>query len=113
MQQIRIATIEDQAAVEAVVEQAYRPYVARIGREPGPMLDDYAALIAAGRVHVLEIGGAVEGVLVLIPEDAAMLLDNVAVRVQGIGVGRALLAFAEAQTRAAGYTAMSPAPPAA
>jgi ribosomal protein S18 acetylase RimI-like enzyme len=70
------------------------------------MRDDYAALIAAGHVHVLDIAGAVEGVLVLIPEATAMLLDNVAVRAKGLGLGRTLLTFAEEQARAAGYTSI-------
>lgn len=83
---------------------AYAPWVARIGREPGPMGDDYGALIRAGRVHVVEHGGVVQGVLVLIPEDGAMLLDNVAVApaAQGLGLGRRLLAFAEQAARQAG-----------
>lgn len=69
------------------------------------MLDDYRALIAAGRVHVAEHEGGVQGVLVLIPQDGAMLLDNVAVApgVQGLGLGRRLLQFAERAARALGY----------
>src|SRR3954452_7909977 len=61
------------------------------------MLDDYAALIENRRVHVIEHEGTVQGVLVLIPEDDAMLLDNVAVvpTAQGIGLGRKMLEFAE------------------
>src|SRR3954447_24504740 len=61
------------------------------------MLDNYAALIENGRVHVIEHEGIVQGVLVLIPEDDAMLLDNVAVApaAQGRGLGRKMLEFAE------------------
>ena len=101
----RPATASDLAAVEAVVEAAYAPYVPRIGRKPGPMLDDYAELIAAGRVHVLERDGVVQAVLVLIPEPDAMLLDNVAVLpdAHGLGLGRTLLVFAERAARDAGY----------
>jgi ribosomal protein S18 acetylase RimI-like enzyme len=102
---IRLATSEDRAAVEAVVEAAYAPYVARLGRKPGPMLDDYAALIRSSRVHVLESNGGIAGVLVLIPEPGAMLLDNVALLPshQGLGYGRRLLEFAERAAVAAGY----------
>ena len=39
---------------EIVTLAAYVHYVERIGKPPGPMLDDYAALIAAGAVHVLD-----------------------------------------------------------
>ena len=100
-----VATAQDRPAVEAVVRAAYSPYVPRIGREPGPMLDDYGALIREGRVYVVGRGGAVKGVLVLIPQQDAMLLDNVAVApdAQGTGVGRAMLQFAEQAARDAGY----------
>ncbi len=101
---IRAATAADVAAIEAVVDAAYRPYVAVIGKPPGPMLDDYGALVAAGRVQVADRDGAVVGVLVLLPEPDHLLLDNVAVlsAAQGLGVGRALVAHAEAEARRAG-----------
>ncbi len=69
------------------------------------MLDDYAALIAANRVHVVERDGLVQGLVVLIPEHDAMLLDNVAVAsaARGTGLGRTMLQHAERVARAAGY----------
>jgi ribosomal protein S18 acetylase RimI-like enzyme len=105
---IRVATIEDHTSVEAIVAAAYALYIPRLGREPGPMLDDYASLILAGRVYVLESGGIVAGVLVLIPEQDAMLIDNIAVQpsCQGQGYGRGLLQFAERVARDAGYDAI-------
>src|SRR5260370_42442185 len=51
---LRTARPEDCTAVEAIVIAAYSMYVERIGKAPGPMLDDYAGLIAAGAVSVLE-----------------------------------------------------------
>ena len=104
----RLATPDDLAAVEDVVRRAYSHYVARIGRPPGPMLDDYVSRIAEGRVCVAGRDGAVEGVLVLLPEADAMLLDNVAVvpEAQGCGLGRLLLRHAEWASRAAGYRAI-------
>ena len=101
----RLATLSDLHAVEEVVQRAYSPYVSRIGRAPGPMLDDYGTLIGQRRVHVIEREGVVQAVLVLIPEAEAMLLDNVAVapEAQGSGLGRAMLRFAEQSARDAGY----------
>lgn len=102
---IRPATLADLPTVQHIVHAAYAHYIARIGREPGPMLDDYRALIETARVHVAERNGAVLGILVLIPQDDAMLLDNIAVApdAQGFGTGRALLAFAEQSAITAGY----------
>jgi ribosomal protein S18 acetylase RimI-like enzyme len=105
---IRLATPGDLAAVEAIVQAAYAPYVPLIGQKPGPMLDDYAALIAKGFVHVLVAGIEVAGILVLLPDDGAMLLDNVAVHPDrhGRGYGRALIAFAERIARKRGFKAI-------
>jgi ribosomal protein S18 acetylase RimI-like enzyme len=104
MSRIRPADPGDLAAVEEIVRAAYAPYVQRIGREPGPMLEDYAALIGQRHVHVLCEGDRICGVLVLVPEHHAMLLDNIAVppEEQGRGYGRALIAFAEKATRERG-----------
>ena len=64
---IRRATLLDLKHVEIVVHAAYSGYITRIGREPGPMVDDYASLIGRGLVHVLDDGGVV-GVVVLLPK---------------------------------------------
>ncbi len=93
--------------VRALVRNAYSHYVSRIGREPGPMADDYAARIAAGHVWVLEMPDAAElaGILVLEASDAQFLLDNIAVSpaCQGRGYGSLLMRFAEERARAHGY----------
>lgn len=104
---IRPAIADDLPAIAAIVDGAYRPYVARIGREPGPMLDDYAALVAAGRVHVAE-HGVICGLIVLIQEGATMLLDNVAVHPnhQGRGIGGRLMGFADETACAASCAAI-------
>jgi GNAT superfamily N-acetyltransferase len=105
MSAIRLAGPADHAAIVALVHEAYAVYVPRIGRPPAPMLEDYVALIGDGRVHVLEDETGIAGIVVLIPEERAMLLDSVAVKgaAQGRGYGRILIAFAEATARAAGY----------
>ena len=107
-QSIRPAARDDLAAVQSIIHAAYTPYIARIGREPGPMLDDYAALIDAGRVHVGMRDEIVQGVLVLIPQTEAMLLDNVAVapEARGSGLGRLLIEFAEKAAIKSGYGAI-------
>ncbi len=105
---LRLATSNDLAAVQEIICAAYAPYIVRIGREPGPMSDDYRALIAQDQVHVAEYNGVVQGLLVLTPQDDAMLLDNVAVApgAQGLGLGRELLEFAERTAAEAGCPAI-------
>lgn len=102
---IEKADPQDRVAVEAIVMDAYAHYIDRNGLTPGPMKDDYAALIAAGHVNVLRDETGVAGVLVLIPEEDGLLLDNVAVSpaAQGKGYGRLLLDHAEAAARAHGF----------
>jgi len=102
---IRRADAAEAAAVAALVERAYAPWVAVIGRRPAPMDDDYGVRCAAGQAFILERDGARAAVIVL--EDAAdhLWLDNVAVdpRWQGKGLGRALLDFAEEEARRRGF----------
>ena len=94
---IRPAEPGDAAAVRDLVRASYARYVGRIGKQPAPMLEDYAALIRAGEVWVLAEGGEVLGVLVIRPAEDHMFVDNVAVAPghQGRGLGRELVAFAE------------------
>ena len=96
---VRPAEPEDAAAVRDLVRASYSKYVELIGKEPAPMLEDYAALIRAGEVWVLagEADGEVLGVLVMRPAGDHLFVDNVAVAPghQGRGLGRELMAFAQ------------------
>lgn len=103
---IRRARPGDQAAVEAIVAAAYTSYIERIGKPPGPMLDDYGALIAEGAVSVFHADDdAIAAIIVLLPKADHLLLDNIAVRPerQGQRLGRRLIEFAEAEARRLGY----------
>src|SRR5215470_13433390 len=55
MEVIRRATEDDVARIVEIARAAYIKYVPRMGREPPPMLADFAAEVAAGRVVVIEI----------------------------------------------------------
>jgi GNAT superfamily N-acetyltransferase len=102
---LRLAGLGDAVAVAGIVEAAYRDFIPRIGKPPGPMLDDYARRIADGQVWVLDVAGRIAGVLVLEETPDGFLLDNVAVAPdqQGRGLGRVLLEFAEAHARHRGW----------
>ncbi|MFC4121704.1 GNAT family N-acetyltransferase [Nonomuraea zeae] len=102
---MRPATEDDRTAVERLVHDAYAPWIEVIGMRPLPMEADYAALIADGRVHVTD---RLDGLIVLVPEDGVLLVDNVAVRVgaRGRGIGRGLMAYAEEEARRLGLPAL-------
>ena len=103
---LRAAVPDDVDAITDCVDQAYQSYINRLGKPPGPLLDDYTKIIELHHVHVAEAGDQVVGVLVLIRKDTHMLLDNIAVQpeFQGRGVGSALLDLAEKLTQSMGYS---------
>ena len=102
---IREATATDVPVIRQIVDEAYRRYIPRIGKPPAPMLDDYLARVSQGVVWVIEERSAIAGVIVLLPGPDHLLLDNIAVAParQGTGLGRRLLAFAEAEAVRRGY----------
>jgi ribosomal protein S18 acetylase RimI-like enzyme len=104
--EIRQATEDDLPAVVDLVERAYEPWIERIGRRPAPMDSDYAALIGAGEVHLLDDGGRTVGLVIVRDLGDHLVIDNVAVDPdhQGRGHGRALLAFAERRAAELGLT---------
>lgn len=101
--ELRQGQVEDQQAVETCVRAAYATYLVRMDREPAPLHADYSALLASGVVYVLASGKKVLGVLVMMPQEESLLIENVAVDpgAQGQGLGRALMAFAEQHARKA------------
>jgi len=102
---VRAAYEGDALAAAACVNAAFEPYVERIGKPPAPMLSDYAALAAEGKVWVAELGRQVVGVLVQYETADGFYIDTVAASPQthGTGVGRALLEFAEGEARGRGF----------
>jgi ribosomal protein S18 acetylase RimI-like enzyme len=105
---LRPALAGDVPAIADCARAAYRRYVPRIGREPAPMVADFAALVAAGEIHVLLAGAALAGFVVIRPGADHLFIENVAVHPdrQGRGIGRKLLAFAESAAVARGLPAL-------
>ena len=106
---IRKAGAEEADAVRDVVRAAYQRYVAVIGTQPAPMMDDFAARIAADQVWVMDDTGTIAGVLVLENGPDHFLLDNIAIAPdrQGRGFGRLLLDFAEAEAVRNGWNTIT------
>ena len=103
--EIRRAGADDAAGIAACVRAAYSPYIERIGRPPGPMLDDYDHVVRDHRVYVIEEDGEILGALVLIEKEEGLLFDNIAVQParHGEGIGRRLMEHAESEARRLGY----------
>lgn len=102
---IRLAKPPDRDAIQEIADNAYAIYLPRMDRKPFPMLDDYAAHIAAGRVYILENAGGIVAYMVLIEEDGRIWLDTIGIMPdsQGKGYGRALVNQAENLARQKGY----------
>jgi ribosomal protein S18 acetylase RimI-like enzyme len=106
MIEIRMAVEGDLAAVRAIARAAYALYVPRIGREPAPMVADFAAALAAG--HRWVAGNPVCGFVVAYARGNHWHLENVAVDpvAQGRGIGLALIDHIEGLAKADGAAAV-------
>jgi GNAT superfamily N-acetyltransferase len=98
---LRPARTGEAGTLHDLARTAYAPYVERIGREPAPMNADYEQLIADGHAWLADAEGQVIGFIVLVPANDYLLVENIAVtpQRQGLGVGAALLDFAEDRAR--------------
>lgn len=105
---IRPARPADAAGIAACVCEAYVHYIERIGRQPGPMLEDYGEVIEQFQVHVAVTDAMICGAIVLKVTDEGFYLDNVSVRpaVKGRGIGRLLLELAESEAHRQGYASI-------
>jgi ribosomal protein S18 acetylase RimI-like enzyme len=105
-QQLRRATPADQAAIEALVQSAYAKWVPVIGREPMPMLTDYAVAIRDHRIDLLIDGETLRALIETALEPDHLFIVNIAVApdAQGQGLGTRLLQHAEALAAEAGKT---------
>lgn len=101
---IRRALPSDALAVRDLTRAAYAKWVSVIGREPTPMTVDYDARVRDHRIELLHVDGRLAALIELVPEAAALLIENVAVlpAYQKQGYGRRLLAHAEAVARSFG-----------
>jgi ribosomal protein S18 acetylase RimI-like enzyme len=105
---LRRATIGDLAAVTALQQAAYAKNRALLGVEPLPLIADYRDVFSKYEVWLAESDGGLDGVLILEPRPADMLIWSVATApaAQGRGAGNRMLAFAETHARAKGLACM-------
>ena len=98
---IRRAISEDVPAIEACARAAYAIYVERIGREPAPMVADFARQVINGQIWILAQHTNLLGFVVFYPRDDHLHLENLAMvpAIKGRGLGRRLLEFVEDEAR--------------
>ena len=103
---IRRAIAADAEGIAGCVKEAYQHYISRMGKPPGPMLDDYDEVVKTHHVTVAVHEGEIVGVLVLISLQDGVLLDNVAVHptFQGQKLGKRLMQLAEDEAKSRGYS---------
>lgn len=108
MSALRRASRDDLPAVTALQRAAYAKNRAILGVEPLPLLADYGQVFSDYEVYLAERDGALDGVLILEPRAADLLIWSVATapQAQGRGVGNLMLAFAESRARELGRTCM-------
>jgi GNAT superfamily N-acetyltransferase len=104
--ELRRATAADASAIRDLTREAYAKWVPLIGREPKPMAADYEFAVRTHRFDLLLSDGALAGLIETVDEGDTLLVENVAVApgFQGRGLGRMLLAHAEAIARDLGRT---------
>ncbi|MBX2879692.1 MAG: GNAT family N-acetyltransferase, partial [Granulosicoccus sp.] len=101
---IRLAQSADEPLIRQCARSAYSQYVARIGREPAPMVADFESAIAAKQVYAgwagqSDVAVNFAGYVVFFRRLQNMHLENVAVTssMAGRGFGRQLIEYVEKQ----------------
>ena len=90
------ATLSDAPYLVCLADEAYRHYIARIGRPPAPMLADFTRHITVDTVFIA-INDVICGYVVLCHDLVCWRLDNIAIKPsnQGQVIGAALIRHSE------------------
>jgi GNAT superfamily N-acetyltransferase len=102
---LRPAVPTDASAIRGLTRDAYAKWVPVIGREPKPMMADYAEAVRKHRIDLLYVDRVLAALIETIPETDHLLIENVAVSppFQGRGLGRKLMAHAERVAASLGH----------
>ena len=105
---IRLATSDDLLEVASCARAAYSWYIERIGREPAPIIANFAEQIDLGQVYVAHFKLTFIGYAVFYSSAKHLHLENVAVApsYMGQGVGKRLIEYAEQTARNKGLKAV-------
>ncbi|PBN42247.1 GNAT family N-acetyltransferase [Sphingobium sp. D43FB] len=101
---LRRAISADVPEIRALVQRAYAPWLAVTPRPPRPVTADYDRAVRDHRFDLLVDRGTLVALIETVPEDAELLIINVAVDPdrQREGLGIRLMRHAEAVARTAG-----------
>ena len=105
---IRQAVATDTPAIRSCVNEAFSPYIARIGISPAPMLLDFDAHVLDRHIWVAIVADEIVGVLVQYETPEGFYIDTVAShpRARGCGIGKSLLVFAEGEAARRGFDSL-------
>jgi ribosomal protein S18 acetylase RimI-like enzyme len=103
--ELRRATSADAPAIRELTRAAYAKWVPVIGREPKPMVADYAVAVREHVIDLLYVGERLAALIETIPKSDHLLIENVAVSpaFQGLGYGRKLITHAEKLATSLGF----------
>ncbi len=95
--EIRVAAVDDLAAVSYCARLAYSKYVERMDKEPAPMNADFASLIQSEQVFIAISKSSFAGYVVIEINPNHIQLKNIAVlpAQTGKGIGKMLIEFVE------------------
>ena len=89
------ATLSDAPNLVRLADEAYRHYIARIGRPPAPMLADFTRHITDDTVFIATNDVICGYVVLAMAQFAGGLIISVAPSSQGQGIGAALIRHSE------------------
>jgi ribosomal protein S18 acetylase RimI-like enzyme len=103
--ELRQAVAADASAIRALTREAYAKWAPVVGREPKPMLADYANAVQQHRIDLAYLDGVLAALIETASEPDYLLIVNVAVApaFQRRGLGRTLMAHAERLAASLGH----------
>jgi GNAT superfamily N-acetyltransferase len=103
--ELRRAGPHDAEQVRELTRKAYAKWCDVLGREPLPMTADYDHAVRHHVIDLAFVDARMVGLVEMIPRENDLLIENVCVDPgeQGAGLGRSLVAHAEAETRRLGH----------
>ncbi len=99
------ASMKDLGIITSCVISAFSPYIPMIGKEPGPMKEDYEQALQCDEIWLCYDGELMEGFIYLIRAKDHLIFEVLAVNpeCQGRGIGKQLVAFGEEKALEYGY----------